>query len=43
LKDDECIRYHNAAQKQKKDYTKYLAEKRHVCVKDLIAKRREKQ
>ena len=41
LKKDECSKYQKVAQKQKQGYTKYLSEKRHICVKDIIAKRRQ--
>ena len=39
----ECSRYEKAASKQKQGYQKYLQDKRHICVKDLIAKRRQEK
>ena len=36
----ECAKYQNVARKQKEGYRNYLSNKRAICVKDLIAKRR---
>ena len=42
LSAQECSKYQKVAQKQKKDYVKFLKNKKHIRVKDLIAKRKEK-
>lgn len=38
----ECAKYHKVAQKQKQGFEKYLKTKKHVCVRDLIDKRKQK-
>jgi len=42
MSEADCSKYQKVAQRSKQGYSKYLKEKRHVCVKDLIAKRKQK-